>query len=885
MNFDTGLSLMRRSCFACVRMGGSVDKGFKAHYNEYVKHLSASDKIDVKMLWKRKYDMKNNISDNHIFQYYKAYADLEYEKGLKGKFNPFSIAWFYDGIEKGEIKYTPLLPIMLGENGDDLCKVENIPDHSEHLIDKNLNESQSKAIRTALSHPLTVIEGPPGTGKTKTIVNLMSAIVGLGKTVAMASFNSEAVGNVSDKIKDLETAPVGSPAQKLYQGYARLGNVDMRKKFYYTDACMDYRKSHPYEEDEKPDHKSFLKRFPAITSTIHSLRRLFADSKDCLFDYVIMDESSQTRPDLGMIAASCARHLILVGDAEQLPSFCDQELLNDNHIGEKEEKLKGENVCYRYLRDVGGRMDDNSFFDIARHILSRFGEKAPSVMLNVHYRCHPKIIQFCNQYVYGGRMMIGKTEEPCPIRVRYFNGDYDERCFRFRFSDRNKEDREPVGESHHNLRQIAVWKDEEMDGVFEKLLNDESVCILTPYRGQLEEIRYALYDEVTRRLSDHALLKEDRERISDLRDYLSDDDLFNEGYGEKKKGVFDKCVLTVHKSQGKEYDTVYLLPVEDGNWMWPWAHSKRLINVAVSRAKKELVIVASTALMSEELQRNLGIKHPTKRRENPELRALSDSEGFLQKLLDYTWDQCQGQSGDYGFMPSKQVSVFDEKPLIQEWSEGDDNDDKLLKNQSYRNDNTSISCEELAAYMGLKTACDGYKVWYEVPIKTLFEDYEERIENIPDQKLSFETECFTREELREYIENNASCDLVILDSDNVIQCTIEIQGAPHRAVDKFDGQRGKESCEERYEHVKATQRNDRLKALIIGGFLGSKARALRWPTDASLFKTFEPDHVKKYVLNHKPRKPVKVGDIYDKTCTAAMEKAMESYLKWKDKRS
>nr|WP_316621681.1 AAA domain-containing protein [uncultured Ruminococcus sp.] len=827
--------------------------------------------------------MKNNISDNHIFQYYKAYADLENEKGTKGKSNPFSIAWFYEGIEKGEIKYTPLLPIMLGENGDDLCKVENIPDHSKYLIDKNLNESQSKAIRTALSHPLTVIEGPPGTGKTKTIVNLMSAIMGLGKTVAMVSFNSEAVGNVSDKIEDLETAPVGSPAQKLYHGYARLGNVDMRKKFYYTDACMDYRKSHPYEEDEKPDHKSFLKHFPAITSTIHSLRRLFADSKDCLFDYVIMDESSQTRPDLGMIAASCARHLILVGDAEQLPSFCDRELLGD--IGEKEKKLIGNEACYRYLRDVGGRMDDNSFFDIARHILSRFGEKAPSVMLNVHYRCHPKIIQFCNQYVYGGRMMIGKTEEPCPIRVRYFNGDYDERCFRFSFSDRNMENKEPVGESHHNLRQIAVWKDEEMDGVFEKLLNDESVCILTPYRGQLEEIRYALYDEATRRLSDPALLKKDRERISDLRDYLSDDDLFNEGYGEKKEGVFDKCVLTVHKSQGKEYDTVYLLPVEDGNWMWPWSHSKRLINVAVSRAKKELVIVASTALMSEELQRNLGIKHPTKRRENPELRALSDSEGFLQKLLDYTWDQCQGQSGDYGFMPSKQVSVFDEKPLIQEWSEGDDNDDKLLKNQSYRNDNTSISCEELAAYMGLKTACDGYKVWYEVPIKTLFEDYEERIENIPDQKLSFDTGSFEREELREYIENNASCDLVILDSDNVIQCTIEIQGAPHRAVDRYDGQRGMESCEERYEHVKATQRNDRLKALIIGGFLGSKARALRWPTDASLFKTFEPDHVKNNVLTHRPRKPVKVGDIYDKTCTAAMEKAMESYLKWKDKRS
>ena len=28
--------------------------------------------------------------------------------------------------------------------------------------------------------------------------------------------------------------------------------------------------------------------------------------------------------------------------------------------------------------------------------------------------------------------------------------------------------------------------------------------------------------------------------------------------------------LTVHRSQGQEFDAVYLLPVEDGNWEWPW---------------------------------------------------------------------------------------------------------------------------------------------------------------------------------------------------------------------------------------------------------------------------------------------------------------------------
>ena len=39
------------------------------------------------------------------------------------------------------------------------------------------NDSQRRAIDTALRHRISVIEGPPGTGKTQTILNLIANIV------------------------------------------------------------------------------------------------------------------------------------------------------------------------------------------------------------------------------------------------------------------------------------------------------------------------------------------------------------------------------------------------------------------------------------------------------------------------------------------------------------------------------------------------------------------------------------------------------------------------------------------------------------------------------------------------------------------------------------
>ncbi|WP_328993400.1 AAA domain-containing protein [Kribbella sp. NBC_01245] len=85
------------------------------------------------------------------------------------------------------------------------------------------NLSQRQAVENALTHSISVIEGPPGTGKTETILNLIANIITTGSaTVGVVSFGNSAVDNVRDKLEALGFGHV----------VARLGNVDMVNDFF-----------------------------------------------------------------------------------------------------------------------------------------------------------------------------------------------------------------------------------------------------------------------------------------------------------------------------------------------------------------------------------------------------------------------------------------------------------------------------------------------------------------------------------------------------------------------------------------------------------------------------------------------------------------------------
>lgn len=85
-------------------------------------------------------------------------------------------------------------------------KPDDLLNHSEvnnsYIYPFKTNYSQYKAIKNAFSHKISVIEGPPGTGKTQTILNLVANIVIQGQTVAIVSNNNSAFENVYKKLSD-----------------------------------------------------------------------------------------------------------------------------------------------------------------------------------------------------------------------------------------------------------------------------------------------------------------------------------------------------------------------------------------------------------------------------------------------------------------------------------------------------------------------------------------------------------------------------------------------------------------------------------------------------------------------------------------------------------
>lgn len=82
--------------------------------------------------------------------------------------------------------------------------IESRPQDITPIFPFRCNLSQRAAVEKALTRSVSAIEGPPGTGKTETILNLIANIVAVQHmTVGIVSFGNAAVDNVRDKLDEL----------------------------------------------------------------------------------------------------------------------------------------------------------------------------------------------------------------------------------------------------------------------------------------------------------------------------------------------------------------------------------------------------------------------------------------------------------------------------------------------------------------------------------------------------------------------------------------------------------------------------------------------------------------------------------------------------------
>ncbi|KOR89637.1 AAA domain-containing protein [Paenibacillus solani] len=89
-----------------------------------------------------------------------------------------------------------------------------------HIVPSNY--PQNVAI-SDIQNTVSIIKGPPGTGKTQTIINLIANQVDRQETCAVASTNNQAVDNIAEKLE-------GAGINRHFFGFVRLGNLSHNKK-------------------------------------------------------------------------------------------------------------------------------------------------------------------------------------------------------------------------------------------------------------------------------------------------------------------------------------------------------------------------------------------------------------------------------------------------------------------------------------------------------------------------------------------------------------------------------------------------------------------------------------------------------------------------------
>lgn len=459
----------------------------------------------------------------------------------------------------------------------------------------NANEAQRSAISTT-DGPLLIIAGP-GTGKTYTLVKRIVYLIiekdVLPEEIMIATFTEKAAKELITRItNELYAIGVSVNLNEMYIGT-------------FHSICLRILKDHLEYTRIKKNYR-MLDNFDQQYMVFQKINRF----RNLPYFDVIFDKKQGAWRQAGEIV-KYVNNL-----AEELVDIDEMQGDADEHIVAVANIMKQ----YNTLMEDENLIDFSSIQTEAYKLLI----EEPSILEEIQQKIKYVMVDEYQDTNYIQELLVfliaGKNKNICVV------GDDDQGLYRFRgatirngeliimTTDHGEEDVLSVVKTvegnherdHYSQRQIDVIKNE----IIPKYdLNSKETGIITPYRNQVK----ALEREIT-----------------------------------------DIDAATVHKFQGKEMECIIISTVDDE--ISDFTDDPYLINVAVSRAKKKLMLVVTGNKQSKE--RNI-----TDLIDYIEYNNFEVVESKIYSIFDYLYKQYTEARKAY-LQKHKKISAYDSENLM-----------------------------------------------------------------------------------------------------------------------------------------------------------------------------------------------------------------------------
>ena len=447
-------------------------------------------------------------------------------------------------------------------------------------IDENLNDSQKKAIENALScENFFLIHGPFGTGKTRTLVELISQETRQGHKVLATAESNAAVDNILERLmnnKKLTLTRLGHPQRvskhnitqtlaykvenhklnkKIKKIHKKIDNLIEKRKV-HTKPTPQYRRGYgDYDilhmaskgkggrgisSDKMKSMAKWIEINQEIDEAHDEIKRIenrmikdIIDSSDVIlatnsssaleaiarvkFDVAVIDEASQATIPSVLIPIAKAHRFILAGDHKQLPPTI--------------------------ISDRAGALSKTLFEELIRIYPFK------SQLLDIQYRMNSLLMKFPNEEFYNNGLKSDSSVDDINIKDILDSRQDEDALLFIDTSDiadnreRHLKDSKSIVNEIEAEIAIRIADDYLNDGV-----SEEDIGIISPYADQVKIIQENTPIEVK----------------------------------------------TVDGFQGREKEIIIISTVRsNNNGNIGFLSDLRRLNVAITRAKRKLIIIGN----------------------------------------------------------------------------------------------------------------------------------------------------------------------------------------------------------------------------------------------------------------------------------------------------